>query len=107
MSMGYFRQRIDAGQSWRTFLAAVCVLLVVVFGVVQVAHTHSDGAASHADCGLCAAAHISVQVTYAPAAAPPVAVFTAVEFVPAVVLPPTISTFALFTRPPPALLLAA
>jgi hypothetical protein len=80
----------------------VCVLLVVLTGIVQVAHTHSDGATTHADCSLCAAAHISVQVVYAPSAAPPVAVVTALESIPAVVLPPALSTFALFTRPPPA-----
>jgi hypothetical protein len=100
--MGDCRQKPNAAQSWRILLAVVCVLLVVVAGVVQVAHTHSDGAATHADCGLCAAAHISVQVAYAPASVQPVAVVTAVESLPAVVLPPALSTFALFTRPPPA-----
>lgn len=88
-------------------LAALCVLLVVVAGVVQVAHTHSDGAATHADCGLCAAAHISVQVAYAPSSAPPVAVASAVEPVVVAVLPPALSTFALFTRPPPVEISAA
>jgi len=100
--MGDYPQKTNAGQPWRILLAVVCILLVVVAGVVQVAHTHTDGAATHADCGLCAAAHISVQVAYAPASAPPVSVVTAVESIPAAVLPPAISTFALFTRPPPA-----
>jgi hypothetical protein len=100
--MGDYRRKANAAQPWRILLALVCVLLVVVAGVVQVAHTHSDGAATHADCGLCAAAHISVQVAYAPASAPPVAVATAVESVAVAVLPRALSTFALFTRPPPA-----
>jgi hypothetical protein len=105
--MGKYRQKTNAKQRGRILLAVLCVLLVVVFGVVQVAHTHSDGAATHADCGLCVAAHVSVQVAYAPAAAPPVVVFTAVETVPASVTPPSLSTFALFTRPPPAATAAA
>lgn len=105
--MGKYRQKMNAGQWGRILLAVVCVLLVVVFGVVQVAHTHSGGAAAHADCGLCIAAHVSVQVAYAPAAAPPAVVFTAVEPVPVSVVPPALSTFALFTRPPPAAVVAA
>lgn len=105
--MGDYRQNTNARQPWRVLLAALCVLLVVVAGVVQVAHTHSDGAATHADCGLCAAAHVSVQVAYAPVSAPPVAVVTAIEPIPGVVQPPTLSVFALFTRPPPAAPLAA
>jgi hypothetical protein len=100
--MGDYRRKTKARQPWRILLAIVCVLLVAVTGIVQVAHTHSDGAATHADCGLCAAAHITVHVAYAPASAPPVAVANAVETAPAVVLLPTISPFALFTRPPPA-----
>ncbi len=88
-------------------MAVLCVLLIVVAGAVQVAHTHTDGTAMHADCGLCAAAHISVQVAYAPASALSVAVVSAVESAPAAVVLPAISTFALFTRPPPLSTLAA
>ncbi len=85
----------------------MCILLLVVAGAVQVAHTHSDGAATHADCGLCTTAHISVQIVYAPASAPPVAVASAIEPIHVTVLPPALTTFALFTRPPPAAGLAA
>jgi hypothetical protein len=57
--MGKKDQRNRADRPWRILLALVCVLLVVILGSVQVAHTHADGA-DHADCALCAAAHVSV-----------------------------------------------
>ena len=86
---------------WRVLLALVCVLLVMVAGTVQVAHSHADGADTHADCSLCAAAHITVHMVQTPAQAPPVAVVTLLEFEPPSVLPIALCTFALFTRPPP------
>jgi hypothetical protein len=68
---------------------------------VQVAHIHADGA-DHADCALCAAAHISVHPVHAPTPAPATTVIATLEALPPAVLPRTLSTFALFTRPPPA-----
>jgi hypothetical protein len=90
-----------AESPWRILLALLCVLLVVVLGSVQVAHTHADGAA-HADCALCAAAHISVHPVQAPSPAPTTSVVAVVEVLAPSILPRTLSTFALFTRPPPA-----
>jgi hypothetical protein len=99
--MGYKGPRTGTGNPWRVLLALVCVLLVVVAGTVQVAHTHADGAVPHADCSLCAAAHIAVNLVQTPAEAPPVAVVAVLESEPPSVLPIALSTFALFTRPPP------
>jgi hypothetical protein len=99
--MGYNGQTVRTGNSLRIFLALVCVLLVVVAGTVQVAHTHADGTVTHADCSLCVAAHIAVPLVQIPAPAPPVAVVSALEVEPPSVLPIALSTFALFTRPPP------
>ena len=99
--MGHRGLRSGTGSPWRVLLALVCVLLVVVAGTVQVAHSHADGAVTHADCSLCAAAHISVNLVQTPVEAPPVAVVTALEAEPPAVLPIALSTFALFTRPPP------
>ena len=99
--MGNCGQTARAGHPWRTLLALVCLVLVVLAGTVQVAHTHADGSVTHADCSLCAAAHIAVQAAQSPVPAPAVAVFTALEELPLSVLPAAISTFALFTRPPP------
>jgi len=79
------------------------VLLVVVSGTVQVAHTHADRAVAHTNCSLCVAAHITVHLAQTPAPAPPAAVVAAVEAIPHFILLCGLSTFALFTRPPPAI----
>jgi hypothetical protein len=101
--MGLYRQSDRTGQSWRILLALLCILLVAVGATVQVAHTHADGTANHADCSLCVAAHAGMQAAAAPTAAPTVAaVFTAVEPAPATAPSSAVYTFALFTRPPPA-----
>jgi len=95
------RQLRQAGRSWRLLLALVCVLLVVVSGTVQVAHAHADGTNTHADCSLCAAAHITVHLAQTPAPAAVAAVVAVPETLPAAVLPNRLCTFALFNRPPP------
>jgi hypothetical protein len=77
------------------------VLLVVVSGTVQVAHTHADRAATHADCSLCVTAHITVHLLQTPAPLPPATVIAVLEAVPPSILRSGLSTFALFTRPPP------
>jgi hypothetical protein len=104
--MGTNGQTSRAGQSWRIFFALLCVLLVVVAGTVQVAHTHAD-AATHADCSLCVAAHVSVHLVQTPVPAPSVAVFATLDTEPHSFLPAALSTFALFTRPPPAAVVPA
>jgi hypothetical protein len=99
--MAGIHPRTRTQSTWRILLALACVLLVVVAGTVQVAHTHTDGADTHADCSLCAAAHITVQLVQTPAPAPTVAIVSVLESLPPTVLPSALSTFALFTRPPP------
>jgi hypothetical protein len=79
----------------------------MVGGTVQVAHTHADGTANHADCSLCVVAHASVHVAEIPVAAPIATVSAAVEQVPSAPLPRVLPIFALFTRPPPASILPA
>jgi hypothetical protein len=90
-----------AAHSWRVLLALVCILLVAVAGTVQVAHSHADGADTHANCSLCAAAHVTVHMEQTPAPAPAASVVAMLESLPPAVLPSALSTFALFTRPPP------
>jgi hypothetical protein len=68
---------------------------------VQVAHTHADGTANHADCALCAAAHISVHYVSAAAPAPTTYVVALLVALLPSILTSARSTFALFTRPPP------
>jgi hypothetical protein len=92
----------SANSSWRLLLALLCVLLVVVAGTAQVAHNHADGSATHADCSLCAAAHVALEVVQTPAPAPPVTIVAVPEALPQSDTTSALSTFALFTRPPPA-----
>jgi hypothetical protein len=88
--------------SWRLLLALLCITLVVVCGTIQVVHTHPQGDISHSDCALCVTAHVAVQAAAAPVVLHHVA--PVVSRVEAFVAPrpaQTLSTFALFTRPPP------
>ena len=100
--MGGKHIRQNAHSSWRFLLALLCVLLVVVAGTAQVAHAHADGAVNHADCSLCVAAHATVHFVQTPAPAPPAMVVAVLEALPLAATPSALSTFALFTRPPPA-----
>ena len=99
--MGYTGQTHRIGSQWSILLAVVCLLLVVVAGTVQVAHTHAGSAVNHADCSLCVAAHATVQVATSAAPGAAVAVLAALESAFQPTLPAALSTFALFTRPPP------
>ncbi len=86
---------------WRLLLSLICITLVLAVGTIQAVHVHPTGDISHTDCALCLTAHAAVQV-----ATPSVTlhVTPVVSFVEAVVLPVrthVLSTFALFTRPPP------
>lgn len=87
---------------WKLFLGVLCIALVMLCGTLSVAHTHSDWQ-SHADCGLCVAAHAVVH-DIAPAA-PTLAVQVFVLLDPPI-LPPLRARkplkSGLFTRPPPA-----
>jgi hypothetical protein len=95
------RPKSKSRGAWTIFLPLFCILLVVATGTIQAVHCHPVGDISHADCALCATAHVSAQVVE-----PPVTLYvTPVEsFVEAFVAPSrtkTFFTFALFTRPPP------
>jgi hypothetical protein len=94
--------------SWRLLLALLCIALVVVCGTIQAVHVHPQADVSHSDCALCATAHVGVQVVAVPVTLYRVAsVVSAVEALVAPRLAQTLSTFALFTRPPPVDLVVA
>jgi hypothetical protein len=99
------KHRVDS--PWKVLLALLCVLLVVAAGTIQVAHTHADDTVTHADCALCAAAHVTVHLVQTPAPVPSAAVVAVLEVLHRSVLPSALSTFALFTRPPPVATLPA
>jgi hypothetical protein len=94
-------QRDFVSGPWRQLLALACILLVVVAGTVQVTHTHSGRADFHADCSLCAVSHITIHLAQVPAPAPAVRIVAVLEATPQSFVPTVLSTFALFTRPPP------
>jgi hypothetical protein len=92
---------------WTFLLGLLCLALVVFGSTVQVAHSHPGGDISHADCSLCATAHVVAQVVSSPVVfQAALAVAPVQDFAP-LPRPSTLSVFALFTRPPPAVSTAA
>ena len=86
---------------WTLILSLLCIALVLLAGTLSVAHGHEQGDVSHADCGLCATAHVAVQLASTPALLMVAQVFTRVDTFEPVCRTKTLSRFALFTRPPP------
>jgi hypothetical protein len=87
---------------WKLFLALLCIGLVLACGTIQAVHVHPDGDISHADCPLCATAHVAVQVVVPPVTLHIAPVVEMVEALIPALRPKALSIFALFTRPPPA-----
>lgn len=84
-------------------MAVLCVVLAVLAGTVQIVHLHADGTDTHANCSLCAAAHLSVQGVHQQVfTPPPVRMVRAVELKRQSRTATTDLSFALFHRPPPA-----
>ncbi|HZD49250.1 MAG TPA: hypothetical protein VE178_10940 [Silvibacterium sp.] len=84
-----------------TLLGIVCIALVLMAGMIQVAHTHASGQPSH-DCSLCIVAHQVVQVVA------PITLALSSQSVAAPAVEPTRELpnrplfFKLSSRPPPA-----
>ena len=88
--------------SWKFLLGLLCLALVVLGSTIQVAHTHANGDLSHADCSLCATAHVVAQVVAAPVAMLAAVVVAAVRASTPLLRATRPAVFDLFTRPPPA-----
>jgi hypothetical protein len=88
--------------SWRPLLGALCIALVMLGSILSAAHVHAHGDVEHPECGLCATAHMAVQVTAPAPQIVTVQVYTEVETPAPVARPQFIPQFALFSRPPPA-----
>ena len=87
---------------WRTLVALVCITLAVACGTIQAVHVHAHDDVTHSDCSLCVTAHIAVEVS-SPVVIPVVLhPVSSVETVVPPARPVTLSSFGLFTRPPPA-----
>lgn len=90
-------------KSWSLLLAFLCVALVVFWGSVQVVHAHPLGDVStHEGCLLCATAHVASETAQPPVVLLVTVVTALVEPSVPPVRSSTLSTFALYTRPPPA-----
>ena len=88
--------------AWRLLLSLLCISLVIACGTIQAVHVHPQGDVSHADCALCVTAHLSAEAAESTVTLHQIApVISDVD----AFIPPTpaqtLSTFALFTRPPP------
>jgi hypothetical protein len=85
---------------WAWWLGVFCIALVLMSGVIQVAHFHANGQVDP-DCSLCLAAH---QIAHVAA---PITLHLTSLRVAAVVVPRTLSrprpalAFRLISRPPP------
>ena len=87
---------------WRLLLGLLCIALVVLSGTISSTHTHGHDLSLHDDCGLCVAAHATVQLATQPPLPTLTRVFTRIETARPIRRPSVILAFDLFTRPPPA-----
>jgi hypothetical protein len=87
--------------SWLALLGMLCIALVLVSGVAQVAHSHASGQPDH-DCSLCASAHHVIQIVASVQLDQAVRAVTAVAVGPASAVPKRQFFFKLSCRPPPA-----
>jgi hypothetical protein len=88
--------------SWlRSFVAVLCISLVLVGGMLSVTHSHKARGESHPDCGLCVVAHTAIQTGTPAPQVVVIQVFTRIEVSPQTPDLPSISIDPLFSRPPP------
>jgi hypothetical protein len=62
IEMGFAGAKRGGRTSWVSILGMVCIALVLLTGIVHVAHSHANGQIDQ-DCALCVTAHQAVQVT--------------------------------------------
>lgn len=86
---------------WKLLVGLLCVALVVLSGTISATHTHGRDLSLHDDCGLCVAAHATVQLVSQPALPTLTRVFTRIEAARPIRRPSFTLAFSLFTRPPP------
>ena len=79
----------------------ICIALVLMTGIVQVAHSHSSGQPDH-DCALCVSAHQVVQIVALITLAISILRVVAVAPEPTRRLPAPAFFYKLACRPPPA-----
>jgi hypothetical protein len=99
--MRFLSSKLRARFSWVGFVGIICIALVVMIGIVEVAHSHPSGHPDP-DCALCVTAHQAIQVvalTTLNISSRPV---EPVSPEPELQLPRRVFFFRLDCRPPPA-----
>lgn len=84
-----------------SLLGIVCIALVLMSGIVQVAHSHPSGQPDH-DCSLCTTAHHVIQVVALITLSLAALAVTGVAPEPILKRPGRYFFFKLASRPPPA-----
>jgi len=59
--MQLFSSQLRARSPWVRILGIICVSLILMSGITQVAHSHASGEPDH-DCALCVTAHHVIQI---------------------------------------------
>lgn len=98
--MGFMTPRRELRVSWVSLLGIVCIALVLLTGILQVAHPHHSSHIDH-ECSLCMTAHHVVQGVVAVTlelSSQPVVRFVTVRVTP---LPRQRFVLKLANRPPP------
>jgi hypothetical protein len=82
-------------------LVFACITLILFSGLVQVAHTHAPGPASHSDCTFCATAHLSIHPGAAAPDLQPIRTEVWRDADPKPIQRYFSIAFSLYSRPPP------
>ena len=98
-----FRRASRPRQQWSpaTVLGILCVALVLMAGMIQVAHSHPLGQPDH-DCSLCTTAHHVIQIVALVTLDLSTQPVAAIAPEPTRELPSRAFFFKLSSRPPPA-----
>jgi|SRR5271154_636125 len=99
--MPHFLSQPRARFSLVSLLGIVCIALVLMSGIVQVAHSHPSGQPDH-DCSLCITAHQVIQIVAPVTLALSSVAVTGVAPEPILKRPGRYFFFKLASRPPPA-----
>jgi hypothetical protein len=86
---------------WKLLIGLLCIALVVLSGTISATHTHGRDHSLHEDCGLCVAAHATIQQAAEPVLLTVTNVFIRIETARPIRRPSIVLAFDLFTRPPP------
>ena len=87
--------------SWLSAIGILCIALVLMSGIIQVAHSHANGQPDN-DCPLCVTAHLAVQIVALVTLAVACQVMVALVSRPVPQAPRRRFFYKLACRPPPA-----